>query len=104
QEMDRRLRAFRPWPGGYFDHGSTRIKVGRAAWSPADPAARPGTVLAAGDTLDVATGEGVLQIHELQRPGGKMLPAKEFLKGYPIEIGAVLPSVPGEDLLRSDSA
>jgi methionyl-tRNA formyltransferase len=101
--LERRLRAFRPWPGGYFDHGDTRIKVGEAGWSSAAAAAaRPGTVLAAGETLDVATTEGVLQIHELQRPGGRMLPVKEFLKGYPIKIGTVLPSVPGEDLLRSN--
>jgi methionyl-tRNA formyltransferase len=99
-ELDCRMRAFRPWPGAYFDHGETRIKVGQAGWSPADLTARPGTVLEAGETLDVATAEGVLQFRELQRPGGRMLPVKEFLKGYPIKLGSVLPSAPGADLLR----
>lgn len=104
RSLDCRLRAFHPWPGAYFDHGSTRIKVGRASWLPGTVAGQPGTVLGTGATLDVATTEGVLQIFELQRPGGRMLPVKEFLKGCPIAVGSVLPSVPGEELLRSNPA
>ena len=104
RSLDRRRRAFHPWPGAYFDHGGTRIKVGRLSWQGADVSPAPGTVLAAGEALDVATAEGVLKIHELQRPGGRMLPAREFLKGYRLEVGTVLPSVPGEALLRSNPA
>lgn len=104
RSLDRRLRAFQPWPGAYFDHGESRIKVGRASWQAVDVSAHPGTVLTAGESLDVATADGVLQILELQRPGGRMLPVKEFLKGYPLEVGSVLPSVAGEDLLRSNPA
>ena len=102
--LDCRVRAFRPWPGAYFDHGGTRIKVGQAAGGGLDETALPGTVLAAGNHLDVATGEGLLRIYELQRPGGRMLPAKEFLKGYPIALGTVLPSQTGQDLLQSNSS
>jgi methionyl-tRNA formyltransferase len=100
QDIDCRLRACTPWPGAYFDHGPVRVKVGRASWLPVPAAGQPGTVLVAGNTLDVATGDGVLQIHELQRPGGRMLAVKEFLRGFQIEPGTVLPSVAGEDLLR----
>ena len=104
RSLDCRLRAFTPWPGGYFDHGNTRIKVGRANDLSVSVAEQPGTVLVASETLDVATAEGVLRIFELQRPGGRMLPVKEFVKGYLIETGTVLPSIAGEDLLRTDSA
>lgn len=100
RSLDCRLRAFRPWPGAYFDHGATRIKVGQARGLPIGVDEKPGTVLVAADTLDVATSEGVLQMHELQRPGGRMLPVKEFLKGYRIETGTVLPSVKGDHLLQ----
>ena len=100
--LDCRLRAFTPWPGGYFDHGSIRIKVGQARGLPVTAIEPPGTVLAAGDTLDVATSEAVLQIHELQRPGGRMMPVREFLKGYRIDPGTVLPSVQAEELLRTE--
>lgn len=102
QSLDCRLRAFTPWPGAYFDYGETRIKVGRASCSVASVQAEPGTVLAVRDTLDVATAEGVFQISELQRPGGRMLPVTEFVRGYAIEVGSVLPSVAGESLLRSN--
>ena len=55
----------------------------------------PGTVLGADDLgLLVATGEGVLRVRRLQRPGGKMLPAGEFLRGSPVATGTVLPSAP----------
>lgn len=101
QQIERRLRAFTPWPGAYFDYESTRIKVGRASWLPLTTAEPAGTVLVAGETLDVATGGGVLQIHELQRPGGRMLPVNEFLRGFRIARGSVLPSVPARELLRA---
>lgn len=100
QSLDCRLRAFQPWPGAYFDHGETRIKVGHATWLPVSTAGEPGTVLTNAETLDVATAEGVFQILELQRPGGRMMPVKEFLKGYPIEVGSILPSVSGAVLLQ----
>jgi methionyl-tRNA formyltransferase len=46
-------------------------------------------VIAAGAQTDVivACGEGALRVTELQKPGGKRLPAAEFLKGFPMEGG-----------------
>ena len=44
-------------------------------------AAAPGEVLAAGDELTVACGEGALALLELQRPGGRRMTAAEFLRG-----------------------
>jgi methionyl-tRNA formyltransferase len=98
-EIDARLRAFTPWPGGYFDHGELRIKVGTCSVVEPAGTAVPGTVLAVADSVDVATADGVLRIRELQRPGGRMLPVADFIRGYPIRVGEVLPSVPGASLL-----
>jgi len=97
--IDARLRALTPWPGGYFDHRETRIKVGQCSVLDLATTAQPGTILAVGETVDVATAEGVLRIHELQRPGGRMLPALDFLRGYPVNAGEMLPSVKGAALL-----
>ena len=97
--IDARLRAFTPWPGGYFDHGETRIKVGKCSLAEPITSAQPGSVIVAGEILDVATGMGLLRIHELQRPGGRMLPVSDFLRGYSIEVGEVLLSVPSHSLL-----
>ena len=44
--------------------------------------------------LLVAAGGGVLRLRRLQRPGGRMLAAPEFLRGFPIAAGTVLPSLP----------
>ena len=48
----------------------------------------PGTVTAVGtEGITVQTGQGRLLLTELQRPGGKRLPAAEFLRGFPVSIG-----------------
>ncbi len=97
--IDARLRAFTPWPGGYFDHGDTRVKVGKCSLAESIISEQPGSVIVAGETLDVATGMGLLRIHELQRPGGRMLPVPDFLRGYAIQVGEVLLSIPSHSLL-----
>lgn len=102
-ELHNRCRAFQPWPGAYFDHEGTRIRVGATHVTPGVDAA-PGTVLpgAGTDGLPVQTGDGVLWLETLQRPGGRMLPAAEFLRGYPLPDGTVIPSQPMGELVTSD--
>ena len=57
--------------------------------------AAPGSVIGAdAEGLFVATGAGLLRLHRLQRPGGKMLPAPEFLRGFPVAAGTRLLSRP----------
>ena len=84
--------------------GGLTVKLGLAdalpgAGDPAETATAPGTVLgsdAAG--LRVSTGEGILRLRKLQRPGGRMLPAAEFLRGFPVAVGTPFPSRPMRDL------
>lgn len=50
--------------------------------------AQPGAVLAAdADGVVIACGAGALRVTQLQKPGGKRLPAREFLPGLPIRPG-----------------
>jgi methionyl-tRNA formyltransferase len=51
--------------------------------------------------LLVSTVTGNLRLRKLQRPGGKMLSAAEFLRGFPVAPGAVLPSRPMPFLVAS---
>ena len=98
-----RLRAFTPWPGGYFDHGEVRIKVGRTSVDLDAPAsAEPGTVLSISPAVRVATAEGVLCCHELQRPGARMLPVADFLCGYTLAAGDRLTGGTAEPLVRKE--
>ena len=85
--IDRMIRAFDPAPGAFATLAGVAIKI----WT-ADPAREgagaPGTILRAdAKGLLVACGRGALQVRELQRPGGKRLPAGAFLAGHAIAPG-----------------
>ena len=91
--LRQRILAVEGWPGSTFDHRTALIKVGAASVEDAAASATPGTILAADRAgVKIACGEGLLVLTHLQRPGGKMLPAGEFLAGYPLAIGEVLAS------------
>ncbi len=85
-DIDRQIRAFNPAPGAHTELQGQRVKVWRAA--PVAGHGVPGTVLSAGaDGVVVATGAGALCLLELQRAGGKRLPAQAFLAGTPVAPG-----------------
>jgi methionyl-tRNA formyltransferase len=98
--LHNRARGLHLWPGSAFDFGGQRIKVGETALGCELTGAAPGTVLASGKTLDIATGSGILHILKMQRPGGKMLQAHDFLRGLPIPVGTFLESRPMKPLER----
>ena len=85
-EIDRKIRAFNPWPVAYTSVDGQRMRCWSAlALSETTEAAEPGTVLAAGDTgIDVQTGDGVLRLLEIQMPGKQRLKAAAFANGYPV--------------------
>ncbi len=87
--LDRRVRAFNPFPGAGAVLGGEAVKVWSAHADAADAAsALPGQVLAAGERgIRVMTGAGVLVLTELQRAGGKRLPVADFLRGFPVAAG-----------------
>ena len=100
-----RINGLFPWPAtsaeilgqvvkfGLAEVAGTAAPLGEAGQS-------PGTVLGADhEGLLVATGAGVLRIRRLQRPGGKMLPAAEFLRGFAIGVGTRMASQPMPPLL-----
>ncbi len=91
--IERRLRAFDPFPGASTELGGLGLKCWRAELSVAR--GTPGQVLEVGDAgITVACGEAALRLTELQRPGGKRISARQFLQGSPIEIGMVLGAGP----------
>jgi methionyl-tRNA formyltransferase len=113
-----RINGLFPWPACTFELNGQILKAGLADATSAavecklivdvseaseggnrqltdDMPPRPGTILGT-DTegVRVATGQGVLRLRRLQRPGGKMLAAGEFLRGFPLAAGTVIPSRP----------
>lgn len=86
----RRVRAFDPFPGASSAVGGEVIKLWAAHVQADEAGAAPGTVLEASPQgIVVATGRGRLVATELQRPGGKRLPAAEFLRGFELKAGQV---------------
>ncbi|MCQ3923493.1 MAG: methionyl-tRNA formyltransferase [Rhodocyclaceae bacterium] len=84
--LDRAVRAFNPFPGATAQMDGQIIKIWRVAAVPGT--GEPGTVLAAGaDGIVVACGEGALCLTELQKAGGKRLPAADFLRGFALKPG-----------------
>ena len=78
--LQRRVRAFNPWPVAWCMVGTERTRVWASQVSPLDPSGQPGQVLAAGkDGIDVATGRGVLRLLELQRPGKRRTCVSDYL-------------------------
>ncbi len=89
----RRINGLFPWPGTSFQMAGLVIRCGLAETGPNEGSEKYGMILGSDERgLLVATGEGTLRILKLQRPGGKMLPALDFLRGYSIERGMVLQS------------
>ena len=92
--LERQVRALDPWPGVYFEGpdrrgGGERVRVLAALALPGEAGRAPGTVL--DDNLSIACGEGAFRPLRLQRPGRAPLDAADFLRGFPIGAGTVLP-------------
>jgi methionyl-tRNA formyltransferase len=80
-------RGLSPDPGAWFElPGTGRVKVLRTAIGYG--AGPPGVVL--DEELTIACGHGAVRIVELQRAGGRVISAEEFLHGTPIAPATVL--------------
>ncbi len=90
-EVERRVRAFTPWPSAFTCWQGKLVKIHGASLAEGDAACAPeppGTVLRADGTgLRVATGAGVLLLAELQMEGRKRMPADAFLRGAGLRAG-----------------
>jgi methionyl-tRNA formyltransferase len=84
-DIDRRARAYDPWPGVRLPIGAQRVRIlgGRPlpAWT-GDAAAKPGEVLSIGaDGIEVMTGDGPFMVTRVQPPGKRAMPAAEYARG-----------------------
>ncbi|MFP3563825.1 methionyl-tRNA formyltransferase [Paraburkholderia sp. SIMBA_030] len=87
--LARQVRAFDPFPGGVatLDDG-TSVKIWAAVPVEAQGNSAPGTITdVSAEGVVVACGEGALRLTQLQKPGGKRLPVREFLAGATLAAG-----------------
>lgn len=92
ESIDRRLRAYVPWPGVWTNWNRTkkplRIKIIRAELS--EKKLAPGQVLAGPDGLSIGTGSTAIRVIEVQVEGASAMSAAEFIRGYSDVSGATL--------------
>jgi methionyl-tRNA formyltransferase len=94
-EIERRVRALDPAPGAQTQLDGVTLKIWRAR-AESGTSVAAGTVSAAGaNGIVIACGEGALRVTELQRAGGKRLPAQSFLSGFRLAPGMRLGSTDG---------
>lgn len=89
EEIARKIRAFNPFPGASAQCDGMTIKIWRAEPVSISSEMEAGTILAANaqEGILIACGDGGVRLIELQKPGGKRLPAKEFIKGVELMQG-----------------
>ena len=86
RQIDARIRAFNPFPGATssLNDAVTKLWSSRVRSDIADgKQAKPGDILGAGDLgIYVQCGSGVIEVLEMQKPGGKKMNAKMFLQAH----------------------
>ena len=85
-------RAFDPWPGPYTTYKGEVMKIWQVEKAECTEDVPPGTILAIDPAKGflVRTVDGGAWILEMQAPGGKRMPTKDYLRGRNIDIGVTL--------------
>jgi methionyl-tRNA formyltransferase len=93
--IERRIRAFNPWPSAYTGLHGKLLKIFAATPEPvfSHPLPSPGTIIEVTPvSLLVATGASCLALTEVQLEGKRRMTVEEFLKGHSLKPGTVLGS------------
>ena len=80
-QIAQHVRAYNPWPGATTMLARTPIRITQATSREAEPSGEPGMIIGDGETIQVSTSSGVLEINRLQRAGKRELSAEEFSRG-----------------------
>ncbi len=89
--LERRCRAFDPFPGCETLAAGETLKIWRASVLAGNAAVAPGTILSVeGQTMSVQCGSGALGLQIVQRPGGKRLAIGDFMRSTRLQTGEVL--------------
>lgn len=87
QQIHNKVRGLHPWPVATMELGGEKFKIHETRIVPGKSGAAPGTVLALTKTgLQIACGEGAVEIRSLQAEGGKRMAAADYFRGHPLEL------------------
>ncbi len=85
--LERKIRAFNPYPGCWFEYKGERFKILRA--TVVEAAGQPGAILP-GEGLVIACGQKALSVLEIQRQGKKAMLIADLLRGFCFEPGYLI--------------
>lgn len=80
--LERKIRAFNPYPATYFEHNGERFKLLKTKAVTNDKKLRIGEIRQEKTTFFIGCGDGALQVEQIQRQGKKAMSAEELLRGY----------------------
>ena len=86
-DIDRQIRAYSPWPGGWTTWGDQVLKLKTAR--PVPGVGEPGTILSI-DPLIIACGEDAIALERVQAPGRKPVSGRDFANGARLALGGRL--------------
>lgn len=86
-EISRQVRAFNPFPVATAQFRGEICRIWFATATKGN--AKCGEIIALGANIHAACGQGILEIHELQMPGGKRQTAQQFVQGQHVKIGEI---------------
>ncbi|MGZ8164775.1 MAG: methionyl-tRNA formyltransferase [Methylobacter sp.] len=80
--INRKVRGLFAWPVAQTFYQGNVLRIWQAEAIEDEADTEPGVVRCINKNLDVATGKGVLRLHEVQLPGGKRMPVGAFLSAH----------------------
>ena len=84
QQVHNQVRGLHPWPVATTVLGGVKFKI--HATVVVEGSGEPGTILGLTKTgLQIACGEGAIEIRSLQAEGGKRMAAPDYFRGHPLE-------------------
>lgn len=89
EELERKVRAFQPWPGCYTWWKGKMLKVLQSEVISGGDG--PGQVISKDGITGVGTAAGILSLKVVQLEGKKAMDIQEFVRGQPGFKGAILP-------------
>jgi methionyl-tRNA formyltransferase len=93
ESIANRVRGLSPWPGAYTFFSDERWNIWKAASSLGVTTDKPGTIVTVNkQSILVATGNGLLDIREIQTANSKRMSVAQFLAGHRVMAGAQLGS------------
>ena len=80
--LERKIRAFNPYPATYFEHKGERFKLLRCKVVANNLNLKPSEICEKDDRLFIGCGKDCLEVLQIQRQGKKAMSAEELLRGY----------------------